>query len=231
MKSVISLKPKGGGTVYNKVTGYLFKSRRYFGPVAPPLIVEDTSRYANHGIFAANHPDWYLEPSGIRSLAYSQVDSDAVALPVTPNLVSPLQFTYKAWIYPTGSTGDAGGSVWGSVIGNAFDASYAAFSDNILRITNGGISHVVLSAATDIWRRWSMFVGTRVGDTWTIWLNTTNMGSNVYAAAILNSSRNLGRGDYGTFNGRIAFPEIANYGWSSDYIYSVFQSERRWFGV
>ena len=69
----------------DRTSGYVLRPRKYTGSTAPPLVVEDTSRYnigAHQDLaFAAGAaaPNWFMLPSGRQVMEYDGADYASVA--------------------------------------------------------------------------------------------------------------------------------------------------------
>ena len=228
--------------------------RRYTGPTAPPLTVEDTSRFNGGALqdmaFAAGAaaPNWFMLPSGRQVIEYDGGDYASVAFDRWRDWDN--QGTILGWVRTIYTAGDQtifATSDTGTVTnflqleltqGTGFLAIVQRDGGPLNQITgdvsctDGMFHHCVVTGDMDA-GAWILYVdGLACGLTVTSGANTGNWFSaifdirdNLSVGAILNTGI-----DY-YLVGLASPPDVTNYVMSPAQVWDRFNSERTWYGA
>ena len=219
-----------------KTTGLVFSSRQHRGNVTPPNVLEDTSRFKNHGTFGAGAaaPTWVRLPSGLWVLSFDGAD-DYVDCGAGPSLnFTTGDFTFVFWarevtpvfnriIIERGTFGTDGYYLYSNGDGSLAFNSMA------------GANQTFVSNTTALTTTWKLLAIQRSGTAGKVFVNGVDAtASSDVLANIVSSGNSLKLATYNGGNywsGQLGFSKSVNRALAPNVIYSIYQSERRDYGV
>ncbi len=232
-----------------KATDYVLRPRRYTGPTAPPLTIEDVSRYNYEMAFAAGAaaPNWDMLPSSRQVIEYDGADYASLVIAnwrqndTRGTILGWIQTIYTAGsqtIFATSDTGSDTNFLQLRVVQTSGFLEIVQRDGGALNQITGDVAcndgvfhHCVVTGDTAVGAYILYVDGVVQGLTVTSGANTGNwldaifnIRDNISVGVMINT----GLADY--LVGLAPPPDVLNYVMSPAQIWDRFNSERGWFG-
>ena len=223
-----------------KNSGLLLDSRPALVEPSATYLLDSSRRQANGAFAATDKPDWVRLPSGLWIMRFNGTDA-TVSFTDSAYLNSFLtgSFTFCVWLY-FNAIGSGSQQIFRKRDGPNGFSLYHDSTTYLSGATGNGSTSVYSSTyhltTNFIWQLWTITYVASGSFYITFYANCVDKTTSHQTHALSafpGSTLYLGsnNGASGFFNGDMALPRLFNYALTIAQIRSIFENERRWFGL